>query len=74
MANDGFGSELWKNVQSIKLGKKGEIEAPVRANGRDGIVVGVDQVSKSQASGSEGKPTSTATKRAARWWDRLIRR
>jgi hypothetical protein len=49
MADKGFGSDLWKNVQAIRLGKDGGIEAPVRANGRDGIVVGVDRVAEVDA-------------------------
>lgn len=36
MADDGFGSGIWKNLQAVRFGKDGEIEAPVRANGRCG--------------------------------------
>lgn len=46
MADDGFASGLWKNVQAIKLGQDGGIEAPVRADGRNGIVGGVDAIAK----------------------------
>jgi hypothetical protein len=49
MPDKGFGADLWKNVQAIRLGKDGGIEAPVRANGRDGIVVGVDRVAEADA-------------------------
>ena len=42
--SQGFGEGLWKNVQAIKLGKDGGIEAPVRADGEHGIVVGVDAI------------------------------
>lgn len=42
--DDGFGSGLWENVQAVRLGPHGGIEAPVRANGRDGIVAGVHHV------------------------------
>ena len=52
MPNDGFGSKLWKNVQAFKLGPDGRIEAPVRASSRQGIVIGVDAIAKSDASES----------------------
>jgi hypothetical protein len=31
MPNDGIGSSLWRNVQAVKVGKDGGIEASVRA-------------------------------------------
>ncbi|XVX18918.1 hypothetical protein ACQP1U_11270 [Actinomycetota bacterium] len=49
MARRGFGSELWKTTQGVRLGKDGGIKAPVRANSRQGIVVGDPAVSRSDA-------------------------
>ncbi len=50
MSDEGFGSGLWKNVQSVRFGRDGEMLAPVRADGTRGVVVGVDAVA---AAGSE---------------------
>jgi hypothetical protein len=50
MATKGFGSDTWKNVQAVKLGKGGGLEAPVRANSRDGIVIGIDAIAASDNS------------------------
>lgn len=35
----GFGSSLWKDLQKVRI-TKGTIEAPVRADGKDGIRIG----------------------------------
>ncbi len=39
MPDDGYGSELWKAVQSVTANSKDGISAPVTANSRDGINV-----------------------------------
>jgi len=72
MPDDGFGSALWKNVRAVKLGKDGGIEAPVRANGRDGIEVGVDAV----AAGERRKagPGRADAAPARRGWRRIFGR
>ena len=72
MPNDGFGSSLWKNVQAVKLGKHGGIEAPVRANSRQGIVIGVDAVAGSEAA----QPANTVASgdESPGFWRRLFRR
>ena len=44
MPDEGFGSGLWKNIQAVQFGREGEMLAPVRADGSEGIVVGVDAV------------------------------
>lgn len=72
MPDDGFGSELWKNLQSVKVGKDGGMEAPVRANGREGIVVGLDAVAESENSRLQDAPATAESSR--RWWKRLLRR
>lgn len=72
MPDDGFGSELWKNLQSVKFGEDGGIEAPVRANGREGIVVGLDAVAESENSRAQDAPATAESSR--RWWKRLLRR
>jgi hypothetical protein len=66
MAEEAFGSDLWKSAQSIKFGKDGEIGAPVRVNGRDGIVVGFDQVAAAEAAHHQAKPAPPPG-RFARW-------
>ena len=71
MSKGGFGSDLWKNVNAVKLGKHGGIEAPVRANSRQGIVVGLDAVAKSDASARNGEQEAP---RPRRRWRRLLRR
>ncbi len=74
MAEEGFGSGLWKNVQSIKLGQDGGIEAPVRANGRDGVVVGKQHVAATDAAAEATAAEETpAPPRRRRWWARLLR-
>ena len=71
MADEGFGSDLWKNVQAIKLGDDGGIEAPVRANDRDGVVAGVNHVAAADAAPvSDDAPTAP---RRRGWWARLLR-
>jgi len=60
-------------VQAVKFGKNGGIEVPVRANGRDGIVIGADQVAASEAATTSG-PDGITTKRSRRWIARLTRR
>lgn len=71
MPDDGFGSALWKNVQAVKFGKDGGIDAPVRANGRDGIELGLDAV----AEGEKGEAAEDRTDLApAHRWRRFLRR
>lgn len=72
MPNDGFGSSLWKNVQAVKLGKGGGIEAPVRASSRQGIVVGVDAVRASGAAQAAG--TAATPAESPGLWRRFFRR
>jgi hypothetical protein len=36
----GFENPLWMQLQKIKVTREGGIEAPVKANGTDGIVIG----------------------------------
>ncbi|WP_182920500.1 hypothetical protein [Nocardioides cavernaquae] len=36
----GFENPLWTQLQKIKVTREGGIEAPVKANGTDGIVIG----------------------------------
>ena len=71
MADKGFGSDLWKNLQAVKLSKDGGLEAPVRANGKDGIVVGVDAVAASEAAAHSSSSDEAPRER---WWRRLARR
>jgi hypothetical protein len=68
MADEGFGSDLQKFVEAIKLGHDGGIEVPVRASERDGIVVGLNHVAAADAA-DEPPPTP----RRGRWWARLLR-
>ena len=72
MPDDGFGSALWKNVQAVRFGKDGGIEAPVRANGRDGIDVGLDAIAEGEKREAEKDPTDVPPVR--RRWRRLFRR
>lgn len=72
MPDDGFGSALWKNVQAVKLGKDGGIEAPVRANGREGIEVGLDAIVEGEKRTAEGHRADVAP--ARRGWRRLFGR
>ncbi len=72
MSKDGFGSDLWKNVSAIKLGKHGGIEAPVRANSRQGLVVGLDAVAKSDARDRAGAKPEAESRR--RRWRRFLHR
>jgi hypothetical protein len=65
MAEKGFASGLWKNVQAIKLGQDGGIEAPVRADGRDGIVVGVNHVADAETD-ERARTTSQQDEQRAR--------
>lgn len=74
MTDRGFGSELWRNVQAIKFGKDSEIGAPMRANGKDGIIVGVDQVAAADAAADEVEPEASSEARSRHWWARLTRR
>ena len=73
MPNDGFGSSLWKNVQAVKLGKDGGIEVPVRANSRQGIVIGVDAIAASDAS-QPAAATPGRGDESPGFWRRLFRR
>ncbi len=70
MADKGFGSELWKNVQSVKLDKVGALRAPVRADGKRGIVVGIDAIAEADKTAGAG---SAAPPRRS-WLARLRRR
>jgi hypothetical protein len=49
MPDAGFGSGLWRNAQAVRFGPHHELLAPVRADGSDGIVVGVDAGAASDA-------------------------
>jgi hypothetical protein len=71
MPDEGFGSDLWQNLQAIKLGRDGGIEAPVRANDRDGVVVGLDAVAAAGAAASSDDASGSQPER--RWWARLLR-
>lgn len=53
MDDEGFASKLWKNVKAVRLGKDGGLEAPVRADGRDGIRVGLDAVAETETRRAE---------------------
>lgn len=35
-----FRNPIWEQMQKIKLTREGGLEAPVKANGKDGIVIG----------------------------------
>ena len=54
----GFENPLWKQIQKIKVTRDGGIEAPVKANGTDGIVIGDPPlfVTPPAADASSGKP------------------
>lgn len=56
MPDHGFGSSIWKNAQAVRFGKDGGLHAPVRASGRDGIVVGLDVAAGSDASPKAATP------------------
>jgi hypothetical protein len=74
MPDDGFGSDLWKNLQGIKLGHDGGIEVPVRANDRDGVVVGLNAVAAVDAAAARDDATGVPESRPKRrWWERLLR-
>jgi hypothetical protein len=72
MPNDGFGSSLWKNVQAVKLGKDGGIDIPVRANSRQGIMMGVDAIAASDT--SQPATTEASGEESPGFWRRLFRR
>lgn len=43
MASKTFGEDIWKALRAVKVDRKDGIQAPVTANGKDGInVEGVD--------------------------------
>ena len=67
----GFGEDLWKNVRAVRLVRDGGIEAPVRADGDRGIVVGIDAVARGEA---DSDATSRTPGPAMRWLHRLLRR
>jgi hypothetical protein len=71
MPDKGFGSDLWRNLQAIKLGKDGGIEAPVRASDRDGVVVGVEHVAEAERVRSRDAVPPEPRKRGR--WARLLR-
>src|SRR5689334_11753024 len=66
MSDGGFGTSLWKNVRAVTFGKDGGIEAPVRANGRDGIEVGLGAIAEGEARGAQEDRTGVASTRR-RW-------
>ena len=72
MADNGFGAELWKSLRAVKFGKDGGIEVPVRANGRQGIVVGATAVAKSDA--AHPRPASPNPGRFRTLWQRVAHR
>ena len=72
MSKGGFGSELWKNVEAVKFGKGGGIEVPVRANSRQGIVVGVSAVTNSDA--AVATQPSPRSRGRSRLWRRVFGR
>ena len=72
MPDEGFGSNLWKNAQAIKLGRDGGIDAPVRASDRDGVVAGVEHVSEVDGRVRDEAAPSPPPRRG--WWARLWRR
>jgi hypothetical protein len=74
MADDGFGSALWRNVQAVKLGKDGGLEVPVRASSSEGIVIGVDAIAESDARRSSAAEAPAGAARARGFWRRLLRR
>jgi hypothetical protein len=69
MASEGFGSGLWEQVSAVRLREDGSLQAPVRANGRHGIVVGIDQTARSDAAAQAPPGSGTSTP----WWRRLVR-
>lgn len=69
----GFGSDLWKNVQAVRLRSDGTFQAPVRADGRDGIVVGKDALARADAAHAAEESEVGAPVRR-RWWWRLLGR
>jgi hypothetical protein len=78
MPDDGFGADLWKNLQGIKLGHDGGIEVPVRANDRDGVVVGLNAVAAADAAAGATAAKEDATglpesRPKRRWLARLLR-
>ena len=70
--SQGFGEGLWKNLQGVQLGKDGGLEAPVRADGEHGIVIGADAIAKA-AEGESARPTPMAGRMKTRL-RRLFRR
>ncbi|MEZ5094391.1 hypothetical protein [Nocardioides sp.] len=46
MAGKGFGSDLWKNVSSVRVTRHDGVKAPVRADGTHGIVAGQDAIAR----------------------------
>ena len=66
MADPGFGSAPWKNAQAVRFAKHGELEGPVSARAKDGIVIGVEANARAAAQSSRPKasPEGAAAKRA----------
>jgi len=71
MAQKGFGSDLWKNVNAVRL-KDGAIQVPVRAGSKTGIVAGVDAVASADKKARSAPASESPAPRS--WWRRLIRR
>jgi hypothetical protein len=72
MAEEGLGSALLRNLKAVRFGRSGGIEIPVRADGREGIVVGVDAIAERESAaadvaGAEATP-------GPRGWRRFLRR
>jgi hypothetical protein len=65
-----FADALRRNLDAVRLTKDGGLEAPVRANPRDGLVVGQDAVDQAEAARA-AEPADTSkpgTKRSHRRW------
>lgn len=72
MSKGGFGSELWKNVEAVRFGKRGGIDVPVLASSRQGIVVGVRPVTTSDA--AVAAQSSLKRRERSRLWRRVFGR
>ena len=62
----GFGEDLWRNAQAVRLDNIGALQAPVRADGRRGIVVGLDRVDAAKALVPQIDPSVVRRVRARR--------
>ena len=66
MAGKGFGSDLWKNVSTVRVTRDEGVKAPVRADGEHGIVVGKDAIARREG--------ARAPEAAPGLWSRLVSR